>query len=77
MAREFPGNTSPASGSKGSARSSTTKMGSFLGTLTHGKEYGQTTANTAGGSGSGSDSDDKAGPSLAATPGKEYRQVKA
>lgn len=77
MAREFPGNTSPASGSKGSARSSVTKKGTFMGPLTHGKEFGQTSANTAGGSGSGSDSDDRAGPSLAATPGKEYRQVKA
>ncbi len=77
MAREFPGNTSPASGSKGTARSTTNKKGAFLGSLGHGKEYGQVTANTSGGSGNGMDSDDRAGPSLAATPGKEYRQVKA
>lgn len=74
MAREFPGNTSPASGSKGTARSTTNKKGAFLGSLGHGKEYGQVTANTSGGSSSGSGG---SALSLAPTPGKEYRQVKA
>lgn len=75
MAREFPGNTSPASGSKGTARSSVSKKGAFLGSMTHGKEYGQTTANTAGGS--GTPASGKTFASFAATAGKEYRQVKA
>lgn len=75
MAREFPGNTSPASGSKGTARSSVNKMGTFMGPLTHGKEIGQTTANTAGGS--GNPASGKTFASFAATAGKEYRAVKA
>lgn len=75
MAREFPGNTSPASGSKGTARSSVKSNGTFLGSLGHGKEYGQTTANTAGGS--ATPASGKTFASFAATAGKEYRQVKA
>lgn len=77
MGTNFPGtgSTTVPAGSKGSARSTTTKMGVAMPPLGHGKEYGQVTASTSAGSSKGSGAGGRAGPSTAATPGKEYRQV--
>lgn len=75
MGREFPGNTSPSSGTKGKALSTPTSMGSAMGSLTHGKEYGVGSVQM--GPGTMAKTAKMPAPSLAPTPGKEYRQVSA
>lgn len=76
MARQFPGNTSPSSGTKGTARSKATQMGAFCPPLTHGgKEYTQVSAKAGAGKTAEHDSDDMGGLSLATPGGKEYRTV--